>query len=388
MLYDQISLDGVITSMTIIVKPNSVGVSFTNPDYLAMASSMFRFYRGSIKYLFHFCMPCFYAVRVRLRVQHAATVVDPANVHTMVLDVKGDLWVPIVVPIVNFRGWNDFNISDLDTLLVLEQLGPIVGAPSPSTSVVYVNVFRAGGEDMQFAVPRDPSTASFVRNVISREGQDMSLARPQCSIKRMFEKTFEPIAQGQFFREECHSVMSETCENVVDLLKRPADYPMTSLNFFGLTANLTAHKIITASFMWQRGSRVLRHLHRTNVSTAQDGFFLDVGGTSGRTEYGYVPAYNSPTALYQTEAVNLPWYCANPYTVTVMSALYVLGSSQRVLPVNVSLNLSAPETLTQAAGDDWALMFLVPWAQTLFAASTEPKRISLKVTVPQTSKKL
>jgi hypothetical protein len=324
-------------------------------------------------------MPCFYAVRIRIRMQHAAVILNTADVPAMVLDVKGDLWVPVTVPIVNFRGWNDKTIIDLTSYFIIEQLGPIVGAPSPSTSVVYVNIFRAGGEDMQFALPADPAIHLNEKSRILRHDEDLKDAIEQCSINEKFKQIFEPIAEGQFFREEEHSVMAEDVKNVIDLLKRPADYPITSLNLFGVTTNVTIHSLIMSSFMWQRGSRVIRNLYRSNTTTLQDGIFLELGRAAGRTEDGFVPATSAPTnaPLYQTVAANLPWLCATPYTCTYAASTKVLGSSQRAVPVNIKMNVAGNPTFTQAAGDDWVFMYQVPWAIDLVTPQPKAKNISL-----------
>lgn len=387
MLYDQIIFDGTTNTWTCPVKMEAVGATLTKPDYLCMTQKMFRFVRGSIKYMIHFCLPCFYAVRMRIRVQNAASVVDPANVPNMIIDVKGDVWQGITVPLLNPRPWIDrvYSSVNLTSNLIIDMLTPIVGPPSPTVAVVYCNIFRAGGEDTQWAVPWDPTIAPTAQCKTSCEVADLSGVKKQMAcIQKMFEKTFEPIATTQSFCEEKNSIMSEDIGALADLLKRPHRYAtgIPTIGAFGQTAAVTAHRIIADSFMWIRGSYVARHMHRFNTSTKQDGFYMRVGSTSTyQPEYGWAPMYSGVgmPVLGQQEAVAMPYYCATPYIVTFRAATYVHGTSQRVLPVVLDYNVATIDTLTIAAGDDMTLLFQVPWAQSNFPSPDE---------IPKTTHKL
>jgi len=198
--------------------------------------------------------------------------------------------------------------------------------------------------------------------------RDFSSAQQQMNIKECFNKVFEPIAQKQFFIEEMNNTMSEPILNVIDLMKRQATY--TAGQSLGATTALSAHKIIAASFMWQRGGIVYRHIHRGNTSTHKDGWYLPVGGTTFKVDYGWSPAYQSATQLYQQEAIVCPWYCSAPYTSTPLDSTWILNTSQKASPVLPVLSLGTPDEITLAAGDDWVYLFQVPWANQLFVTHT------------------
>lgn len=372
MLFDQITYNGTtVTTYSTTVRPNVVGATIVTRDYLAITNRMFRFTRGSIKYLIHFCLPCFYSVRFRIRVQNIATITgDVGNVPSMVLDIKGDTWIPIIVPMVNYRPWIDQTFTDNEIIskLVIEQLTQIVGSPSPTTAVIYCNIFRAGGEDMQWSVPCYPGLIPTpTTSVFSGENEDMSKVQKQCSLKEHFKKQFEPIAKSQYFCEEEHAVMSETVKNVIDLLKRPATYP-TATALVGQTSLMTAHKILMSSFIYQRGSIVTTLIHRSQTAiTNFDGFYMNTLGYAPANfpDWTWANASETGKAMIQTESVSVPYFCCAPYHVTATSANYILGSSQRATSIGASLTLGTQPTITKNVGDDFVYMFQVPWANTL-----------------------
>jgi len=366
LLHDAVTFDyTTISSWSEYCRPDTVGADTTNPDYLAVAMRFSKFWRGSIKFLFHFIMPAFYSSRFQIRLQFATTVSNTGDVPSMIFDVKGDTKIKISIPYVNYFTWSDKAYSagthDLDPTIVVTQLTPIVGAPTPTTAVIYCQIYRAGGEDMSFAVLDDP--ASPARLYKARKGHtDLSLAKAQMDIKKEFSVQFPPLSGGEYFTEECHAVMSERIDNLIDILKR-ATTGYTATSAFGNTSTTSLHKLIMASFLWQRGSLVYRHIHLGNTSTHNDGWYLVPGAsTTKKLEFGWAPAYNTATALCQTEACVLPWYCAQPYFPTNSSQSKIDLASKASGPVGITLSLSTPDTVTITAGDDFMALYLVPWA--------------------------
>lgn len=381
MLFDQVTFDGTTTVYLTSLDPTTTGLALSNIDFVGMMASSVRFYRGSLKYLIHFALPCFYAVRFRIRIQYNTTVSNPHNVPNIVIDVKGDVWIPITVPMMQPRPWVDNDGTNYTpSYLVIEQITPIVGAPSPTTAVVYCNIWRAGGEDMQFAYPWDPSFFIFrtkterKTSVVATEEEDLSRAHPQTCIKEKFAHQFDPIQQGQAFIQEKNFIMSETIETIADLFKRQTLYA-DETHIFGDTPQVTLHKLFASCFMWQRGSVVYRHIHRGNTSGNKDGWYLPpwsfIGGAH-RPEMGWAPAYQSATQMIQQEAINMPYWSAAPYTVSIGSYNKVLGSSQRVVPVRPVLSLGTKDEVTLAAGDDFMMMFLVPWGNQIGLLAKKP----------------
>lgn len=382
MLYDVTLFNGTNTQWSAYVTPIRRGVF--RFDYLAMAATNFKYHRGSIKYLIHFIVPCFYSVRIRIRYAVIGTSTNVSDTPNMLLDIKGDVWQAVTVPMNNYVPWNmDYgSAQQLLNQLIIEQVSPIVGPPSPSTAVVYVTIFRAGAEDIQFAWPRSPY--GFI-NWTSEPSvhTDLSYAKAQCNIREKFNETFDPIMVGQNFVEEQNAIMGETVGNMIDCMKRHAKYPQDSGNYIselGSTTNLSTHKFIMSSFMWMRGSVVARHIHRTHISVNNDGFYIPNGSTdAGDPQDGWVPTYATPTPLMQTEAMTCAWTCPAPYVPTPTAKPYILAINKIYGYERPVLNGTIDE-VTLAAGDDFVFMYQVPWANELyFPPETRHRKILPKI---------
>jgi len=366
LLFDTIGFNGTtVVAWSTSVLPSQVGSVIVTQDYLCSTVRLIKFYRGSIKYLFQFIMPGFYACRFRLKMYYG-TVVDPGDVPSMVFDVKGDTIISITAPMLNYRAWFDkTNSSNLIGTLMLEQITGIIGSPSPTVAIIYCNVFRAGAEDLQFAVPTDvfssafkgPETRTYANN------EDLSGAKKQMNLRKAFSVQFDPIALGQCFTQERNAVMAEEVQTLLDLLKRPATgYTVAQLEM-GITSTLSAHKLIMSHFMFYRGSVVYRHMHLGNTTTHNDGWYLNLSGTTtNKLDVGWAAAYQAATPMWQTEAINVPWYCAVPYVPSALNLSYIHTTSTKVTtPILPKLALATPDTVTLSAGDDFMGLFLVPW---------------------------
>jgi len=379
MLHDQVVFDGVgVTTWATFLRYDMVGISVTGRDYCATAVRFAKYYRGSLKFMFQFITACFYSARFRLSVRFGTTVADYGNIPSMVFDVKGDTIIKVTIPYLNFRAWSDRAFAlgtghDLDPIIVLEQLTDIVGSPSPTTAVMYVNIFRSAGEDAAFAVPADILDPNVTKARTFRAGQeiDMSPAKVQMNTRKEFSEQFPPLTIGGFFTSESNAVMSEQIDALIDLLKRPAMYGSVP-TALGTTSYLSFHKLIMSMFLWWRGSMVMRHMHLGNTTTHNDGWYLAVSTqTTNRIDFGWAPAYATGNQFIQNECIILPWYNAAPYVATAANASIILGSSNRASPVGVALQLATTDTIAVSAGDDFMALFLVPFGNDL---ASEPKK--------------
>jgi len=363
MLFDKYTFNSsTAISWSTVVRNINLGAAYTYYDYLAIASFMCRYTRGSTKYVLYFCMSGFYSARFRISLSYG-TVNNYGDVPSMIIDVNGDKWFNLLIPFLEYRTWRDQFGMPLVTLptLRVDQIGQIVGAPSGTTAVVYMAVFRAGGPDVQFAVPTDPANV------------DLSRFEKQTDLRSQFEGKFEALSSGQTLSQENHYCMAETIDSLHDLLKRPAEYPANSVYLGPTLATLSAHSIICQSFLYWRGTRVYRNIHMGLSGGYRAGFFLNVSSSAPRLEHGWSPAYSAATQPYQPETAALPYYCATPFVPTVYASQFIHGSSIRVLQVNLNIS-QATEVLALSAGDDFVMMFPVPWANqlTLFYEAPKP----------------
>lgn len=160
MLYDRFTMTDLDNTFVIRAAPLATK-SFAQGtiDWLYHVTYAHRLWRGSIKYLFHVCVPAFYSFRVRIYHldQEEVAVENVGEIPSKIVDIKGDTWIEYSVPYHRLTDWVDprkdvasgtFNGMPI---VHFELLTPILGSSAPSTPLVYVNVWRAGGEDTAFA---------------------------------------------------------------------------------------------------------------------------------------------------------------------------------------------------------------------------------------------
>jgi hypothetical protein len=143
-------------------------------SFTAFVASLFAYWRGSMKFLVHISSCPFMSGRLRFRffpgmAYNDAVPADyPQDVWTQVVDIQSDTSKAFVVPFVNHRLWeqvcNDGGVDEFSTpwtayggvqsgVLVMDWLNPLV-CPDPTVDPgVYVNIYTAAGDDMQFGLP-------------------------------------------------------------------------------------------------------------------------------------------------------------------------------------------------------------------------------------------
>jgi len=173
MLQTSVSLTNVSPIFSTYVSPN-----VTN-DWLWSMAHAFRYWRGSIKYLLHFCVPSFYAFRVQIQLedQNASAIVQTGDIMSKIVDIKGDTTVTLSVPYMRTHTWTDpavdYSVGPAykPPILTVQILTPIVGSSAPATPTIYLNVWRAGGEDTQFAQLKGART---VTNLTAESHMDLN----------------------------------------------------------------------------------------------------------------------------------------------------------------------------------------------------------------------
>ncbi len=371
LLFDQVTFDGTTRTWTCNVAPLVVGSSITTRDYCYMMAAFCRFWRGSIKFLFHFCVPVFYSLRVRLTLWYNNTANNIGDIPSTIIDIKGDTWHGVTVPYLFPSTWQPLaGGMETPVFIKLEQLSDIVGAPSPTTSLCYVNIFRSAGEDFELAVLNDP--LGSVQHETQAFTQQIGEYEQQTSITEKFSLPFASLIDGVKLSLEKGETMPELIGTATDVCRRMSRTALSTtfgLVNLGAQQHTTAMRIIQACFLFVRGSVILRNLHLTNDSTTNDGWYLNVGNSANQfVEYGWAPAYSSATQPYQPEAVSLPYYCTQPYVPTYDSSNtgYMDASASAISgPVTAKLNLGTVQSVGISAGDDLTFLFLVPWANLL-----------------------
>lgn len=349
----------------------------TDPDYLAFASSMYTYFRGSIKYYFQFVGTAFYSLRVRISIVYApnpasTTIPDPTPYTSKVIDVKGDTSTTLTVPFLTPQAWLPTSVaSTFNTSLpyiYIESLTPVLGSSSPGTALYYLNIWRSAGSDFQLAQLRTSQIKSNNVNVPTYE--------QQVSIRNKFKEPFESTVPGITGTMETGTFMADTSTTITDACHRYVQtifYNSFSPHYTypGETSpSYTSQPFHFWSFgfaFW-RGSRRyklfspsgLLHLYLTdgwNQTCSQSYGSGAVIGDSGTLAMAQAECpYYSTGAFYGTPAIASP---------TTNAANFPQPAD--ILPSSVS-------ALTQlvAAGDDFIFMFPVPFQTAALPTITNP----------------
>lgn len=277
------------------------------------------------------------------------TTTNYGDLMTRIVDVKGDTWEAITVPFLQPSTWSDIDAPPTLQTLKVELLTPIIGSSDPGAPIVYVNVFRAGGEDLEFSGYRNPTTFTGLQN--------------QMNIGSKFAEKFPAINQGTSQSMTNGNVMCETIDAVGDLVKKPCWHGSTTEFFPSSGTRLYGpFHYFARFFMYWRGGRVLRHYHPGNTTTHNDGWYLVNGSyTDNMLENGWVPAYGTATALYQQEGCLVPYYCAQHYWPTHAQGTTTVNSCYDHAPLDATLEISAKDHIAISGADDFVFMYPVLW---------------------------
>lgn len=210
---------------------SSTGGRGKNPDYLGFMAAMFSYWRGSIKFLIQFVGTAFYSCTFRVTVYYGlglskgserAAIADGVGCYSRVVTVRGDAWTEIQVPFLHKRAWDFTNtnqqVSDQSTTypwLMLEALTDVQGSNSPAAASYYINVFRAGGEDIEFAQLGDALWTDPQASTV-----DERVWQSQCSLVDKFSKPFDQLVPGVTGAIDDNIHMGDKAGTITDLCKR------------------------------------------------------------------------------------------------------------------------------------------------------------------------
>jgi len=377
----------------------------TNPDYLGFASSMYVYWRGSIKYLFHFVGTAFYSARVRLSLVYeanppASALNDVTPYTQKVIDVKGSTWTSFSVPYLGPTTWAPITTSSTWTralpYIYIEVLTPVFGSSLPSTAIYYLNVYRAGGSDIQFAQLR---TAQIQQNT------EKSFLQ-QTSLRNKFAEAFEGITPGitgtieeGLHQADTATTIADACHRYVDLnLNFTGQYHYT---YPGEQPTTTGVNLLQPFHFWSfgfafwRGSRRLKIINAASTPitvSLTDSWNVFAAGASGGQGSGRM-YQDSLVNSAATISVEVPYYSAGAYYGTYACgppSITILNFPQ---PTDAKPNftLATNYQALLAAGDDFRYIFPIPyWGQiTAQSPPTEVTRLSTvsarstRVTVPE-----
>lgn len=218
---------------TYVVSP-SVGYNDTVnaqyiPSYCAYVASCFKHYRGGMKYFFQFITSQFTTARVRI--SHFPSTSAPVSLEdyggdivSSIVDIRGDTNFTFTVPyqspqtytpVPGYHGLNEtdnIDAMDISSTVVFSLVNPVSTPDSAGSTVVYVNIWAAAAEDMEFMTYIGPQSR--------KPSHEPNFARKQ-SLALTFAKPFPGLINCGS-SGEIGFVRPERVDTIEDMLMRPA----------------------------------------------------------------------------------------------------------------------------------------------------------------------
>jgi len=229
----------VATITPIQIHPTSA--SYKIPlDYACICANQ---YRGSIKVCLQFFTASF--TSARFVVQYANTGLFTGDFPTeydsglsRVIDVKGSTVDMFTLPFLEMDWWASTTFSSpwqTDTQFTVTCQSAIASTDTTQTPKIYMAVWIAGGDDIQFAYPRVPNYASEWNSSGQTTRDKGKEIETQSAIGSLFMKTFPPIGQGCAYDVDTGFCTSESIGPMVDVAKRysPVPYPTAGASGIG-----------------------------------------------------------------------------------------------------------------------------------------------------------
>lgn len=327
--------------------------------YLGAIAECFQYWRGSIKFRFHFICNTFTSTRVRIsHVPGSAVYVgNPeawgGTVPSTIVDIRGDTIVDFTVPYVSERMYTSSTSTDVESYIVLSLVNNAISPDIASIPTIGVLVYTAAGEDFQVLQLRNYPTTVGVR-------ED-------------FQEVFEPLSSASF-NPESGVLDSEHLTSFNSILSRYHPYSST------VTAELTVEPkwwlgtaaLIMSMFICYRGS-----MHVKVIDPAWNWQYIGLstdGSQVAQASSGMVPMMSN--AAVQPAEVLVPFYKKVPMEYIHLS--YTDGAPPKLVG-----DPSLPSGLRYfaASGSDFQLYGLVPPAPRPIAAleaETEVKNVRLR----------
>lgn len=377
------------TSFTTQDQVVSIGLTPLTPnnvagvDFLGFVAAEFTLWRGSIKYFFHFVNSAFYSARFRISYATTAPGSGDGDLPQMIVDVKGDTMTEFCVPYLYPTPWRPTGDSFVagNPKLTVEMITPISGSTSPSTPLIYLNVWRSGGEDIQFNLLRNsyyvynPSQLEKLKKKKETKVTEpipiREKVRAQTTIATRFQKTFPPIMAGSQFSAEFRTCAAELPIRISDMMKRWSDvpnnfgsYPLADTIFpQSISTDLpyydyTSFQYWSNVFLFWRGSRRWRFFaNLSDVAYLQYGTTFAPSVSQGQA----VVMTNCASDLLRHNDIEVPWISEVPYSYVVQNPP-VPFTAQFGSPGNLDYEQGTlqPDTVYLKAGDDFQFLYLWP----------------------------
>jgi hypothetical protein len=337
------------------------------PDYLAFGSLFYRYYRGSIKYLFQFVGTPFYSCRFKISVVHSlgsppGGTGNGTGFLSRIVDVKGDAWTSFVVPYLGRRMWS-YTTTVADSVadtpwLVVEALTDVQGSSLPADATYYINIWRAAGPDFQLAMQTAWNGALTPSPGVVKEEpvRKIDFVKQSGLMKKWNEPTVG-VKEESTGQRESGCYMADQATTITDMMKRYATMTPSGAGPYSFpsdwntsTPHLSPIQLYSGSFLFWRGSRRVKFGASIEMYTAA----LHVSQVVHPLGNSFVPITEAAGGTFPVE---VPWYCTElMYTTKIARNDYNPVNANT--PVDVT-TFSFGDMMI-AAGDDFAYYYIVP----------------------------
>lgn len=221
----------------------------TTADYLGplqVMGSMFRWWRGTLRYGFYSPSTTFKNVRLRivyfpgdyatLTLPSTVNLADLADAPSMIIEIKGETIAHVDVPFDHFMPFlrtqvpaEPISAASLGKIAIYVE-APLVSTDSTADSVIPVAIFRCGLSDFEVAVPHFPRAGSFYYNFTDWEESTMAARKKKRESGTMRAQSFcamqlctfspNPIYAANPSTDWSHQLFGRTVRSFKELLKR------------------------------------------------------------------------------------------------------------------------------------------------------------------------
>lgn len=322
----------------IIVRPMDAS---TQTDYLSYTSNLFRFWRGSIKYLFQFFTSPMISCRFRITLLYTQPVVATDTITSgdaisKIIDVKGDTDVAMAIPYSWVTYYRHVDLAQ-DTAnyprIKIQAITDIYSPDDTVTPTIYLAVWRAAGHDFQLLQYKAPTRISA-----------------QANVAEVFSKDFPMIIGDSEPHIERRFLDVERLITLPDLWKRHGENVLN--NSYPSATPTTSHLREWSKIFkhWRGSRRVKTFLSATDTLHA----YSLRGGIAAATlpSNGYILTH-SFVAPYNESIV--PYYSTQPF---VLNEANGAGFQTPLNVTDVVETYTTGETHFLAGGDDFTFGYL------------------------------
>jgi len=188
-------------------------------DYFHYVAASHRMWRGSIKYRIKFVCGQFIKARVQISVRFSGAVDTTGQIFTRVIEVNGETETLLSVPFLLNRYWSYYDEADAyEDIPVLQftLIDSVVGGSTADDPTVDVIIWRAAGEDIQFA---GLQRAQYTSPIFSEAPEH------QTSLREVFSKPFDSVVCDCKKAMELGYCTDDLSTTVADAMKRYVGHP-------------------------------------------------------------------------------------------------------------------------------------------------------------------